>query len=95
MKFKPQFFTSGLNHKDDWVPIDHFFFAPYELIHGNSKLKEKGTIVCLEGSGDNVYLTVGEGKNATMERCPGGYPQALRRMADVIEQFEKDSQNDK
>ena len=65
----------------EWYPIDHFFYAPYDYKSGRGLITgEEHKIVELECRG-NEYCIDNKG---TYERFPT-LPEALRRMADIIE----------
>ena len=90
-KLDRQFFTTDTDFFSSWFPIDHFFYAPYRYDKENQKIVQKGKIVHLEAhanlnyqNGFSVSIIHGVGKNLKQEEF-ASYPEALRRMADIIE----------
>lgn len=90
-----QFFTTdqGLVH-GTWFPMDHFFFAP-SIHNRKGGFVEENVIVHLEGhsnvnhpNGFSVSVIQGWGDKAKAEEFDD-YPSALRRMADIIEEYSK------
>ena len=82
-----QFYTSCLSTFDDsWVPIDHFFYASKKkvLVH----LETHASVRTESGFGVSV-ISGTYGKPGYKAEEFDTVPQALRRMAEIIEQAEQ------
>lgn len=78
-----QFYTSCLSTFDDsWVPIDHFFYASKKkvLVH----LETHASVRTESGFGVSVVSGT-YGKPGCKAEEFATVPEALRRMADIIE----------
>jgi len=92
-----QFFTTDTDSSFSWFPIDHFFFAPYKRDSAGKLIQdENNKIVHLEGhasvsttSGFSVTVNYRDNESKWKSEEYDTYPQALRRMADLIEAHEK------
>lgn len=97
-----QFFTTDSDEKQSWFPMDHFFFGAETpasdagSMHPKKNDGKKEVIVHLEGhtsfrSPTGFSVSIGYTNSLGIkvgEEWPD-YPSALRRMADIIEQFER------
>ena len=82
-----QFFTQAREGDAwKWFPMDHFFYATYDWTPGRG-LKKSTPIVQVEANGNQYHVLHGRGLNtlAVLDT----WPQALRRMADIIEAHQK------